>query len=220
MALNFLKSSVHFDVNYKWQFVRYFLHATISESIVVRKISMKILVFILVQNKPKFAKVQIDPSQYSKVETKHDKIQPGIREDNKWLLFNSKTVPKLAKEWDETRFIHDQYTGYYVWPKQLEVYESSSKQITPVKRMDSLNETEREIYNFFSDEHNVETLIKYLSMEDKKGRDQFNIYRFFTFKVSNSKKVLLDHPVYSMIFYFRISLSYLKTLYCLYSFLI
>lgn len=185
MALNFLKSSVHFDVNYKWPFVRYFLQATINESIVVRKVSMKILVFILIQNKPKFTKVQIDPSKYSKVTTESNNIQPGIREDNKWLLYDNRTVPRSAIEWDETRYVHDQYTGYYVWPKKLEVYESSSKQITPVKRMENLNETEREIYNFFSNEQNVATLVKYLSMEEKKGHDQFNIYRFFTFKVSN-----------------------------------
>ncbi|KAJ8931976.1 hypothetical protein NQ314_015074 [Rhamnusium bicolor] len=53
-----------------------------------------------------------------------------------------------SKDWDEPRFIHDQYTGYYNWPKKLEVYDSPSKQDTAARRMDNLNDIEQEIYNF------------------------------------------------------------------------
>lgn len=81
------------------------------------------------------------------------------------------------------RYIHDQYTGYYAWPKKVEVYDSPSKQETASKRMNNLTEMEKYIYDFFNNADNIKKLIKFLSLEEKKGRDQFNPYRFFAFKV-------------------------------------
>lgn len=106
----------------------------------------------------------------------------GIREDNKWLLYNPKTVPKTSEEWDEPRYVHDQYTGYYRWPKTLKVYDCPSNQETPCKRMDKLTTKEQYIYDFFTDEKKVGMLIKYSSMEERKGHDQFNSYRSFMYK--------------------------------------
>lgn len=186
MAMNFLKNLVHFDVNYGPELVNFFLAALINESIYIRKVALRVLIFILVQNKPKFKKIEIDPTKYAKTTIRRDKVIPGIRDDNKWLLYNSETLPKSTEEWNETRFVHNQYTGYYVWPKKLEVYDSPSKQVSAAKRMDDLTKTEKEIYEFFSNVDNVAKLIKYFSMEEKKGQDQFNVCRFLTFKVSTA----------------------------------
>lgn len=175
---------VHFDVKYNADVVKFFLAALIDESIFIRKVAIRVLVFILVQNKPKFKKIEIDPAKYAKTTIQRDKVIPGIREDNKWLLYNSKTLPKSPEEWDETRYVHKQYIGYYVWPKKLEVYDSSSKQITPAKRMDNLTEIEKIIYDFFSDKEKIATLMKYLSMEEKKGHDQFSAVISLIFEVS------------------------------------
>lgn len=182
--MNFLKNLVHFDVNYSTELVEFFLAALIDQSIYIRKVALRVLIFILVQNKPKFKKIEIDPAKYAKTDIQRDKVVPGIRQDNKWLLYDSKTIPKTAREWDEPRYVHNQCTGYYVWPKKLEVYDSSSKQISAAKRMDKLTEIEKEIYGFFSNENNLEQLIKYFSMEEKKGHDQFNICKYLIFKVS------------------------------------
>lgn len=185
MAMNFLKSLVHFDVKYSPEVVKFFLNALIDQSIYIRKIALRVSTFILVQNKPKFQKITIDPANFTPNQASNDKLIPGVREDNKWLLYNSKTLPKNQEEWDEPRYVHDQYTGFYVWPKKLEIYECSSKQITAAKRMDSLTDQEKEIYSFFSNESNLAQLIRYLSMEEKKGHDQFNAFRFISFKVGN-----------------------------------
>ncbi|XP_018576290.1 proteasome activator complex subunit 4 [Anoplophora glabripennis] len=182
MTLNFIKDLVHFDVNYNSRIVKFFLKASINESLTIRKTAMRVLVFIMIQNKPKFEKIEIDPYKYSTSPTERKQLKPGIRDDNKWLLYNSKTLPKNAEAWDEPRFIHDQFTGYYNWPKKLEVYNSPSKQTSAAKRMNNLSDTETEIYSFFRNESNIEKLIKYLSLEEKKGHDQFNAYRFLTFK--------------------------------------
>ncbi|CAG9857916.1 unnamed protein product [Phyllotreta striolata] len=176
MAINFLKDLVHFDVNYGPRIVRFFLASSIDDSLTVRKTSMKILVYILVQNKIRYKKVEV------KVAVKSKDIKPGIREDNKHLVYNDENIPRNSKDWEELRYVHDQYTGYYAWPKKLELYDSPSKQRTAAKRLDDLTEIERDIYRFFDNPDNVEKLIKFLSLEEKKGRDQFNVYRFYLFK--------------------------------------
>lgn len=181
MGLSFLRDLVHPDVKYNAKVVDFFLRCLIDESIVVRKIALKAVVFIVVQNKPKFVKIKIDPYEFNG--RVNDEIQPGIRPDNKWLLYDSKTLPRNDMEWDKPRYIHNQHVGFYSWPKTLEVYAKSKDQPTPSKRMDNLTEQENTLYNFFSDDKHVTILISYLSMEEKKGRDLFNGQRFLLFKV-------------------------------------
>lgn len=180
MALGCIRDLVHYDVIYDRNVVRFFLKALVNDSLAVRKIALKVALFILLQNKPKFKKVKIDPLSFSNSNGK--KRIPGCRPDNEWLMYNSKTVPRNAKEWDELRYVHDQYSGFYDWPKEMKVYTPYSDQPTAAKRMNSLTEQEKEIYEFFSDNENLEKLIRYLSMEEKKGKDQFNVYRFLMFK--------------------------------------
>lgn len=137
--------------------------------------------FATIQNKPKYKKITIDPYEFGgEVGTE---LYPGIRPDNQWLLYNSKTLPKTESEWDRPRYVHNQYTGFYAWPKQLEIFAAASEQATAAKRMNALTDQEQEIFNFFSNPTNVDTLIKYFSMEERKGKDIFNAYRFLLFKV-------------------------------------
>lgn len=180
MCLSLIQYLVHPDVKYNVNIVKYFLSALINDSIAIRKIALKVVLFAALQNKPKFKKIPKDPYSYS---AKPDKIIPGIRSDNKWLLYNSTTVPKDAKEWDTPRYVHDQYTGFYTWPKQLEVYAPSSEQLSFEKRKNILSPQETAILDFFTNSDNVNALIKYWSMEEKKGRDQFNVHRFYLIKV-------------------------------------
>nr|CAH7732828.1 unnamed protein product [Callosobruchus chinensis] len=181
LAMNLIKTIVHFDVKYSCRVVQFFLKSLISESILVRKCALKVVVYSLIQNKPKFNKKEIDPFAVAGCSASSN-LRPGIRKDNKWLLYNSKTAPRSAKEWDELRYVHDQSTGYYIWPEKLKVYDSPSKQNPPARRMDQLTEIESVVYNFFTNEDHVTTLIKYWSLEEKKGHDQFNPFRFYTFK--------------------------------------
>lgn len=190
MALGFLRDLVHPDVKYSAKVVEFFLKALIDESIIIRKIALRTVLFIVIQNKPKFIKITIDPYQFNgKV---HNKIIPGIRPDNKWLLYDSKTLPKNETEWDAPRYVHNQYIGFYSWPKTLEVYAKSHEQPTPSKRMNNLTDQEKALYNFFTNEKNVDVLIKYLSMEEKKGKDLFNGQRFLLFKVTRLQILFLS----------------------------
>ncbi|XP_056636067.1 proteasome activator complex subunit 4-like [Diorhabda sublineata] len=182
MAINFIKDLVHRDVKYSPRIVKFFLKSCIDDSLLVRKTSLKILVYILVQNKSIYTKIEIDPFSFVKQTVINRKVRPGIRQENQWLMYSSENIPKNSKDWNEPRYVHDQYTGYYSWPKSLEVYDSSSKQETAAKRLNNLTEIEKDILEFYTNEENLEKLIKFLSLEERKGRDQFNAYRFFAFK--------------------------------------
>ena len=115
-------------------------------------------------------------------EKKLQNIMPGIRADNSWLQYNYETRPLTAKQWDESRYIHQPYIGYYIWPKILEVYAPSSQQPCLDPEMRELTDCEREIYSFFDDPQNIEKLVNYFSLEEKKGKDKFSTLRCVLFK--------------------------------------
>jgi hypothetical protein len=67
--------------------------------------------------------------------------------------------------------------------RKVEIYAPSSQQPpldTPLAQMD---ETQADVFNFFNNPANVDKLISYLSLEEKKGRDKFNSKRYILFKV-------------------------------------
>lgn len=109
-------------------------------------------------------------------------ISPGIRNDNSWLQYNYETRPLTTEQWDESRYVHQPYVGYYVWPKILEVYAPSSQQPCLDMEVRELTDCEREVHLFFDNPQNIEKLISYLSLEEKKGKDKFNASRCFLFK--------------------------------------
>ena len=181
MNLGLLLCLVHPDSKYSTSAVRYFLKLMVDETLRVRRIATKVMQFILLQNKPKFKKISVDPrGHYTKSD---DGICPGNRPDNDWLLYNSSTVPTNAEEWNRQRYMHDKHIGFYTWPESIQVYAPPNEQPYLEQRRENLGEQEREIYNFFTDKANVALLIKYWSMEEKKGKDKFNLVRYSVIKV-------------------------------------
>lgn len=81
-------------------------------------------------------------------------------------------------------FVHKTHLGFYAWPKVMEIYAPEDQQpLLPEKHsVDSLKPEEREIVLFFEVEANVEKLIHFLSLEDRKGKDKFGATRFSLFK--------------------------------------
>lgn len=181
MAIGFIRDLVHPDIKYNEHVVEFFLKALIDDSIVIRKIALRVMLFILLQNKPKFRKISVDPYQFNSKTP--DKIAPGIRSDNKWLLYDSKTSPRNEEEWDTPRYLHVSSIGFYAWPKSLKLYASASEQPSAPKRMDNLTNQEKVLYNFFTNKANLSKLMSYFSMEEKKGKDLFNGHKFSLFKV-------------------------------------
>ncbi|KAM0724588.1 Proteasome activator complex subunit 4B [Formica fusca] len=189
MAMSFIRDLVHPNQIYSAKIVRYFLQALIHDSLEERKIAIKIVVFMLKQQKRTHPKVTVDICNLSnknilkeKERSEGQNITPGIRSDNSWLQYNYDTRPLTTEQWDESRYVHQPYVGYYVWPKTLEVYAPSSQQPCLDMQMRKLTDCEREIHLFFNNPQNIEKFISYLSLEEKKGKDKFNASRCFLFK--------------------------------------
>lgn len=113
MALGCIRDLVHYDVMYDHNVVRYFLRALINDSLAVRKLALRVTLFIMVQTKPKFKKVTIDPRSLSNFVANGTKKLPGVTADNEWLLYNSKTVPKCAEDWDTLRCVERRVLLYH-----------------------------------------------------------------------------------------------------------
>lgn len=52
------------------------------------------------------------------------------------------------------------------------------------QKVEDMEEGERHIFEFFFDDANVDRLVAFLTVEEKKGKDKFNGIRFVLFKVS------------------------------------
>lgn len=77
MAMNLIKVLVHFDVDYHERVVKFFLNSLIDESIIVRKAALKVVVFILIQNKPKYKKIELDPFKFSNATGDRENLRAG-----------------------------------------------------------------------------------------------------------------------------------------------
>ncbi|KAF7990670.1 hypothetical protein HCN44_000475 [Aphidius gifuensis] len=185
MGMRLLRDLAHPDRNYPIKVVNYFLNALINDTLQERKIAILTVSSIMQQLKRKHNKITIDtPNLVIKNGSIWNDVTtlPGLRDDNAWLQYNYNNRPLNEQQWNEPRYIHKQYNGYYTWPKKLEIYAPSSEQPILDKTIRIFNESELLIENFFIDSSNVDKLMKYNSLEERKGKDKFNNFRFLFYK--------------------------------------
>ncbi|XP_071454240.1 proteasome activator complex subunit 4-like [Hetaerina americana] len=203
LAVNFLRDLVHPSVSYPPRAVKFFLSLLIHDSIELRKVAVRTVVFCLRQSKRNHVKLSINPNKFVKEKSKtggeidecssseRKVICPGDRSDNEWVQYGSgwslkgeadRRIPTTASEWDSTAFAHKTYSGFYCWPKELQVYAPYSAQPKLDRAIEDMTPEEKEIYKFFTSQENVDKLVTYLSLEEKKGKDKFNGLRFIMFK--------------------------------------
>lgn len=181
MALSFLRDLVHPDVAYPPPVVRCFLNTLIHDSLELRKIAVRSVIFLLKQQKRTLKKITVDP--YGVVEgiVKPGRVCPGDRPDNRWVQFSLSDIPKNGDEWTKLRFAHRSYHGYYGWPSELKLYEQLLDP-PPLMNPLSLTDREKEVHSFFGNVDNVNKLMSFLTLEEKKGKDKFNGFKFLMFK--------------------------------------
>ncbi|KAG7204017.1 hypothetical protein KM043_001879 [Ampulex compressa] len=183
MAMNFLQYLVHPEQNYSPNVVRFFLDVLVNGSLKERKIALTVMVYIMKQQNRKNPKVTIDVPSAKKMNmmqmSQSERLVPGIRPDNSWLLYDYNTRPLNAKQWNEPRFIHKPYVGYYAWPKKLEVCAPCTER---PGAEETLTPCGKEIHIFFNDPMNIEKMINVFSLEEKKGKDKFESFRYLLFK--------------------------------------
>ncbi|KAL2305655.1 LOW QUALITY PROTEIN: hypothetical protein Nmel_003540 [Mimus melanotis] len=161
--------------------IKFFVQCLNHDAIVVRKVAISAVAGILKQLKRTHKKVPICPYEISG-SPKPSSIQAGDRADNQWLHYNSQSLPKTKEAWESCCFVEKTHWGYYTWPQTMTVYAPVEQQPKLGRRRDELTEAEQIIYDHFSDPKFVEQLIKFLSLEDRKGKDKFNPRRFCLFK--------------------------------------
>ncbi len=65
----------------------------------------------------------------------------------------------------------------------MKVYQPSAEQPNLDRALEELPDEEKPIFELFSQAQFIEKLIKYLSLEEQKGKDRFHSKHFTLFKV-------------------------------------
>lgn len=185
MGMRILRDLAHPDRNYPTKVVNYFLNALIHDILQERKIAILTVTCIMQQLKREHPKIPINTPQLSTNMVsiwEDESTLPGARPDNAWLQYNYDNRPLTKEQWNEPRYVHKQFIGYYTWPKELETYAPSSQQpnLDPHTRV--FTESEKLIENFFADFRNIDKLVNFNSIEERKGKDKFSNFRFLFYK--------------------------------------
>ncbi|KAG2467259.1 PSME4 protein, partial [Polypterus senegalus] len=152
IAIGFLSLLLRDDHPLPVQAIRFFVQSLNHDALVVRGVS--------------------EPSE----------ILAGDRQDNRWVKYDSSRLPKTKEDWEACHFVEKTHWGYYHWPCKLLVYAPPEEQPKLSRKREELTEGEQIIYEHFSDKKFIEQMIKFLSLEDRKGKDKFNPRRFCLFK--------------------------------------
>lgn len=134
----------------------------------------------LQQQKREHKKIVIDPVAMTGGNvSRPQKLMPGVRPDNRWLQYTLEALPRNQEEWDQPRFVH-KTVGFFGWSPDFSVYAPSAQQPPLNRTRDELSSSERIIYDFFANRANVDKLIAFWSLEDRKSK--FNRSRSFLLK--------------------------------------
>lgn len=183
IATGMVYNLVHVNVKYPDEIISYVVSNLINESIEERKLAVKTMRFIFKQQKREHIKVPLDPFKTGGVGAPKSQreLKPGCRADNRWLQYELDTLPKSQAEWDEPKFVH-KTEGFFGWSPNFSVYAPSSQQPKLNRTRDELSSPEKIIYDFFANKSNIEKLITFWSLEEKKGKEKFNRSRSFLMK--------------------------------------
>ncbi|XP_015120172.1 proteasome activator complex subunit 4 [Diachasma alloeum] len=175
MGMKLLRELAHPERDYPPRVINYFLNALLHDSLEERKIAIPTVVTILRQLKREHKKILIESPRCP------PSAPLGIRSDNLFLQYNHSTRPLSKEQWNESRYVHEPYIGFYTWPKQLEVYAPSGEQ-PPLGPERELSPSEHLVEAFVMDPSHISKLINFNSLEERKGRDKFNEFRFQLYK--------------------------------------
>uniref|UniRef100_A0AAQ4Q0P3 Proteasome activator Blm10 mid region domain-containing protein n=1 Tax=Gasterosteus aculeatus aculeatus TaxID=481459 RepID=A0AAQ4Q0P3_GASAC len=145
--------------------VLFFTQGLIHDSICVRKVAISAMAGILKQLKRPRKKVAVKPSDISGIEDPGS-FCVGDREGNRWLQYDSNSLPVSEQQWDSQPFVEKTHLTIITFGVFLVC----------------VVQGEKIIFEYFSDPEFIERLIGFLSLEDRKGNDSFNPRRYCLFK--------------------------------------
>ncbi|XP_055613465.1 proteasome activator complex subunit 4B-like isoform X2 [Uranotaenia lowii] len=185
LASTMLNNLVHPLTKYPSTVAQFSVNNLIHDSCEERKLAICLLNHIIRQQKREHIKVTVNPYEIAGIAHKApingSDVAPGFREDNLWLQYDVEKAPKNQEQWDEPRYTF-KTDGFFGWSSKFEVYAPSRDQPILDRTEDEMNECERIIFRFFNQQDNVDKLIKFWALEEKKGRDKFQRNRFLLIK--------------------------------------
>ncbi|XP_016892945.1 proteasome activator complex subunit 4A isoform X2 [Cynoglossus semilaevis] len=181
IAIGFLSLLLRDDQQLPPAAVIFFVKSLNHDTLYVRKVAISAVAGILKQIKRLHKKVPVRPSELCEVKELNG-IIAGDRSDNRWLQYNSGSLPRMQQDWDKCVFVEKTHWGYYCWPRKLMIYAPQEEQPKQNLSKDEMTEREQIIYNHFSDPVFINQFIEFLSLEDRKGKDKFSPRRFCLFK--------------------------------------
>ncbi|KAI1720671.1 proteasome-substrate-size regulator, mid region domain-containing protein [Ditylenchus destructor] len=181
MAQSFLSLMLRKDMEFPADAVQLYFKLLVSDTIKTRKMAIAFLSSWLKINKPKSVKRAhpIENTGHNNGPNAKWPIKYGFRKDNALLLYDQAKQPKTASEWNSTRFFFKIHYGFYTWPKEFKSYAPATEQVE-INR-NEFTALEKSIVSMFDDEAIAEKLINFLSLEEKKGQDEFNAITYSLF---------------------------------------
>lgn len=181
LAGTMINDLMHPYSDYPPEVTRVYVNNLIHESIEERSMALRIVNTVMKQQKRSHVKIEIDPFKIAGVPRPTEKLKPGIRDDNKWMQYDVSRLPKSQAEWDEPRYMY-KINGFFGWTPVVETYAPSHMQPKLDRTIDEMTEHEKHFFEFFSQKANIDKLIAFWSLEEKKGKEKFNRSRFWLIK--------------------------------------
>ncbi|KAL0869183.1 hypothetical protein ABMA27_007467 [Loxostege sticticalis] len=186
LAMQMLTFCPSVQTPYTPRAVKVIVKSLLHDDIAVRRTAQRLTHYVLKQRKRLMKKIVFDPYEIAGVPKPEKHVPvfcPGYRRDLEWAIWSEDKIPTTDEEWDKPWLRGTGY-GFYSWPEKLEVAAPAKDQSfafnTPPEAME---EGERYLYEFFSDDANVDRLVAFLTVEEKKGRDKFSGIRFSMFRM-------------------------------------
>ncbi|GAB6022437.1 hypothetical protein CHUAL_006550 [Chamberlinius hualienensis] len=171
---------IRFDIGFPVDGLKLLLNGLVNDSCAVRNISLRAVGRILYQLRPQCVRIEIDPSIVSRTVAVYDEN------------FDEKA---LKDNWDNEIFIDHHHLGFYCWQKSLTVHAPAAKQKLRSEGRETLNESEKLIYDTLVSEAFMEQAIKYLSAEVNKDQDKLCLNKCRVYKsiFRNFEDTFLPH---------------------------
>ena len=180
LSLGMLSLMLRYDIEIPERLCSLFVSLLIDDTISVRTLAIGCVGSILKQQKRKHL-VEMKPVS-EVIGQLPDITNPGDREDNAWIQYDSADKPDTKEKFETTMFIDKTHWGYYCWPNALKTYLAFEKQPKLDRIKDELSASEKPIFECFTDKAFINQLIFYLSLENEKEKDKFDDKRMDMFR--------------------------------------
>ncbi|GIY87913.1 proteasome activator complex subunit 4 [Caerostris extrusa] len=184
LAFTMLTILLRADVRVPTEGVDLFMSQLVHDTLAIRKLAIQGMMCILKQHKRKHSKIEINPFEQNPKNPVTHHLMPKVDEipDNFWLQYNSANHPNSEEKWNSRYYVHKTHWGFYSWPKSFKVYANDSEQPKVNRAYEELTEEEKPIYDALAQQKFLDNVIMFLSLEEKKDHDKFDLKKFYMFK--------------------------------------